>query len=847
MVLVNVLIFALFLFFSEYSLAQNDGYQIVNSCATNSITEDFYPVKPPITGESYMRILIVYVMFNNETKECYPANLWPVNTTEGPSYKGKMLAQSKNDIPEWWNAYDQDNQMISSWFCENSRGQTHVIGDEYFVKLPYSAEEYMYSGEFNTQKERETAINNYIYDYLDNYYQVPWSNYDRWSYNSVTGWSPGPDHAIDMIYKVHRYNYYNKDYPIFLPGAFSGMSNLGYGSNTTGDFLFEMTYNSEIYRIIGCWPHGYGFAGSGLIVVGNPTSGVLDKYGALGRLIHENGHYLFGGDHSYVGMMGDVWDLSFSPYEKLMLSYATSYVSNWYNNPFEEVLLDDISGRTTNGKYLLSVKNPDREFIIANRNKVSRWDRIMNGDIAYCNENTDLGKGIYIYHNGTTNFYHPNQAIDIECADGLWKWVQSGYDVPDWNTSGNQLLPVLNRTESVKYPNDQNDDGSGKDIVNPLYQNLAKDGLTVRGECPYTPPDPIPICSKYFSKGQRSTMCGFDRIETNTDWQNWTSRENSVDRWDAWSPGYNEIFSPYSSPSTIEFGGQSSGTFIWIKERIQSYPYQTKIWIYRQKTELNPGGMELNDILTATPPSRPTGLKEIQCYYDGTYNRPRLTWDHNMEPDMRRRINGQYFKRYNIYKVKTNDMNTIPSEIGYQFISYVDIPENDIPIYTDFSEISACYLPDDAPCPPWCWIVYPMRYRVQAVDKDEMISVKSDFSQVLGMRLENGGQQGGNNDDHPKGIHNNINDIPKSFDLFQNYPNPYNPITNIKFDLPKDIFVTIKIYDMLGREIKTLVNEYKNAGSYIVSFNGSELSSGIYFYRIQAGNYVSVKRMVLIK
>jgi photosystem II stability/assembly factor-like uncharacterized protein len=89
--------------------------------------------------------------------------------------------------------------------------------------------------------------------------------------------------------------------------------------------------------------------------------------------------------------------------------------------------------------------------------------------------------------------------------------------------------------------------------------------------------------------------------------------------------------------------------------------------------------------------------------------------------------------------------------------------------------------------------------------------------------------------------------ISNNFKLFQNYPNPFNPTTNIQYDLPKNVFVSIKIYDLLGREIKTLVNEYKNAGSYIVSFNGSELASGVYFYRIQAGSFVQVKKMLMIK
>lgn len=96
-------------------------------------------------------------------------------------------------------------------------------------------------------------------------------------------------------------------------------------------------------------------------------------------------------------------------------------------------------------------------------------------------------------------------------------------------------------------------------------------------------------------------------------------------------------------------------------------------------------------------------------------------------------------------------------------------------------------------------------------------------------------------------INNISSSIPKCFSLHQNYPNPFNPITNIKYDLPKEVLVSINIYDLLGRKIRTLVNEFKNAGSYIVSFNGSEFSSGIYFYRMTAGDFVSAKHMILIK
>ena len=89
--------------------------------------------------------------------------------------------------------------------------------------------------------------------------------------------------------------------------------------------------------------------------------------------------------------------------------------------------------------------------------------------------------------------------------------------------------------------------------------------------------------------------------------------------------------------------------------------------------------------------------------------------------------------------------------------------------------------------------------------------------------------------------------IPNKFNLYQNYPNPFNPSTNIKFDIPKDENVNITLFDVLGREVLTLINEYKKAGQYIVVFDGSNLSSGTYFYRIAAGGFVDTKKMVLIK
>jgi hypothetical protein len=97
------------------------------------------------------------------------------------------------------------------------------------------------------------------------------------------------------------------------------------------------------------------------------------------------------------------------------------------------------------------------------------------------------------------------------------------------------------------------------------------------------------------------------------------------------------------------------------------------------------------------------------------------------------------------------------------------------------------------------------------------------------------------------GVSGNNTQLPKTFALEQNYPNPFNPNTNIKFQLPKSEFVTVTIFDMLGRKVATLLNEQKEAGYYDMKFDGTNYASGMYFYKIEAGNFTDTKKMILIK
>jgi hypothetical protein len=90
-------------------------------------------------------------------------------------------------------------------------------------------------------------------------------------------------------------------------------------------------------------------------------------------------------------------------------------------------------------------------------------------------------------------------------------------------------------------------------------------------------------------------------------------------------------------------------------------------------------------------------------------------------------------------------------------------------------------------------------------------------------------------------------EVPKEFSLSQNFPNPFNPSTIISYQLPVSSKVIIKIYDALGKEVETLVNEEKPAGKYELNFNAINLPSGVYLYKLQAGSFVQTRKMILLK
>ncbi|MBV6479908.1 MAG: hypothetical protein HGGPFJEG_02714 [Ignavibacteria bacterium] len=794
-----------------------------------------------LQADAYFPVLVVFVQFKNEASD--PRNTWPQNSA--PVYLNNIIAKDKDTIGDWWNFYDEQTQILSDHWAEISRGKFHVISPTesgvntaFSVILQYETSHYDSMGAAAAQLE----INKEIWISLNSQGLTDWRAFDRWKYNQSTGYFEFKDlgegdNIVDMIYKIHK-SRNNGGLP-----DYAGYAKLSWDNSGT-EYLVDTANNIKIN-------YGFRIYGSGITV---SFRGQLAQY--IGTIGHEHGHYLFSNGHSTYSRVsyGFGYDFFYSPADMILNGYMTP--SNAAMNATNA--LGDFSSRNSVSGNLLKISVQGNEFfLLASRNKISKWDRIMSGDAAQIDQYGDesqYGKGLYIYH-VPEGINFPSGDIsqqDMECADGLFEFEYGGQAtqqvVHDCFTSGSNAWYYYNK-KKVIYENDS----SNLFLTTPPpgHPNIPKgDGISFRWYWGYIYPNYI-YHIKWWGEGEQPTNpcnIGTDRLFTNNS-EAYTRFDVGGDRYDPWKPGYNEVFSPYSSPNTNTWSNENSGIFIWYYDYSGTTPPDIAyIKIYKAGYS----GLSEDSILHLTPPSRPMGLRIMPCdsisIIDG-YKRIKIKWNHNMEPDMRNMIAGwlSYSKAYRIYRSIADDMQSVPPdalqnpEQYYEEIATVNIDETDVPEFTDYYSLSVCNL-FSQDCPPYC--PYPVRYRVQAVDKYGDESVLSDF--VNTTAVGTGEDEGSDNI-----FTTNDEKIPKEYSLIQNYPNPFNPSTRISYAIPKEGFVTLKIYDILGKEVMTLVNENMQAGYYDVEFNASSaaggLASGLYFYTIKSGSFVETKRMLLIK
>lgn len=440
-------------------------------------------------SDAVFPVIIVFVQFKNDI------NYSDWKTDSAPSYYSTMIAQVRNNNPSWWEAYNPETQSISSYWAEVSRGKLHIIGNAYSIVLDSDVNYYNSLG----NQVAEITINAEIWQKLDGYIQ-DWSAYDKWSYTSVNNeikFIYQRDNKIDMIYKIHKtVGNCLKNY--------DGYSSLATESNLNSSFIVQ----DSIYIL-----YGWYQSGSGLTV-----SRLHKKNDIIGTITHEHGHYLYASGHLVHGKMVYIcgFDYFYSPYEMILNGYMKPRYGSYGN--YES--LGDYSSRNAGDGEILKVRidsiNFDEYFLIANRRKVSKWDRVMLGDTTKYDifSESDYGKGIYIYHvfDGIREIAgNPSVPHDLECADGLWQWTNLGkvgiVDLNCW--TGFNFYQF--RRDSVIYEHDQVSIGEN---------TFRGDGISLNFLYFDTTANVNKYNTNIFGIGQRPSnncLLGTDRLYTNSE------------------------------------------------------------------------------------------------------------------------------------------------------------------------------------------------------------------------------------------------------------------------------------------------------------------------------------------
>lgn len=745
------------------------------------------PVKTPGANE-YLRALFIYVVFPDDNFPSYSTSIWhnpneatgpyiPTNPYSGTN--GKLVVdQVGNKSTNFMSRYT--GYTLTDYYCQMSMGQLDLIGDEVYVTLPQNSSYYIQNG-YN-----RGTLNRYVLDYLNSTQNIDWSRYNNWSKINGEWVFSRQDGNAELIVITYRTIPGNES-SWFWPSAWGGEASLSITPIT--------------------------FTNNGVNTTINGDNGVtcLNRGMALGRsellMEHEIGHKLMGfynpsidGIHSNLGMMtpGHANTTFFmTPFERTSDNVQYLAYPSITNTTGTYTLRDFIETGD-----VLRIPAPGISggyYWLSNNQKKSKYDGLSRGgkscyEINYaeidpiCPE----GKGLFVYSQdiGCPN---TNTHIDIVSAEGKFNWA---YD----------------RTVYVPAQDYEFFRNGG---TYPLYKTIS--GNRINGYDEY---------KKAVGSGLGNQLLTDNSCSQSGEaFLSWDDRGDGLD---AFNMGYEEIFSPYSNPSTRTCNNSDN--------------YGLTVRLLSQSARTGAVTLKLyynddNLALLECPPSKPKSVKTEKAYFGGPGSdafHPRITWDANIEPDFISSTfnGGSSTPVYEVWRGYNSSCDATPT---YSLLTSV---ANNVTEYTDNS-VTLHDPNHDAGLGPCTTYEMTYSYKIVAKDNRAMSSLMSERAQVTGY-IVNCNQQ-----EEQDRIGLPGTDV-KSYGI-SNYPNPFNPVTNIKYSLPKAGFVSIKIYDIVGKLITELVQEYKEVGSYSVTFDGSNLPSGIYYYRIETNNFVDTKRMVLVK
>jgi len=388
---------------------------------------------------------------------------------------------------------------------------------------------------------------------------------------------------------------------------------------------------------------------------------------------------------------------------------------------------------------------------------------------------------LYIFREGT-NCNNFNEPFDVVSSEGRYNWATSNYhNVPPqpchFFSQGASNIPVfdmlIGQSSSRYYGKDKY-----RKAPTGTYVQILNDDL----------------CS-----------------DNNNFYITWDDKGNGKN---AFNLNYEEIFSPYSNPSTSCCNPNITGITLKIENQNSvTGEISIKIFYDNNSTAL----LELS-------PSKPKNLKVDPNYINTVSFHPHLIWEPNIEPD---------FLSNGYYKVYRGISYTCEIEPSYTFLTSLSPNTTE---YVDFNVV----LFDGTQGPQNCGnMKTTYSYKISAVDNTNLESVKSERGFIRGYQIGCLANPGSDRFSIEQ---------PNKFYISNNYPNPFNPVTNFRYQIPYSAFISLKIYDITGKEITTLVNEVKSAGTYIVSFNAADLATGMYYYNFRAGNnFNQTKKLLLLK